>query len=113
MMSTPWTRRFEKACRKWQTKLGLTDWSIAFSVGKTHPDNVADVAYDGPSRHATVTSYTAPTNANPERVALHEMLHLLFADMLRAAAQRGEFHQDVVLEEHRAIERLTKILEAK
>ena len=107
-----WSVRFEKACRQWQGKLGLTDWTILFKVGK-ESEAEADVVYNCTNRHATITSYITSDALSPERIALHEMLHLLFADMLEMAGQKGGDHADVGKEEHRAIERLLNTMDGK
>lgn len=115
MTSTPWTRRFEKSCRAWQVTLGLTDWTLSFKLARADGTRQADVAYDVEGRQATITAYVKTSDASaPERVALHEMLHLLFADMLAAAAARAsDTHADVGREEHKAIERLLNALEGR
>jgi hypothetical protein len=62
-----------------------------------------------------MTSMMGAKDPSPaEETALHEMLHLLMADVLSVAAKRRqEAHPDVVLEEHRAIERLVNVLKCK
>jgi hypothetical protein len=111
---TPWTKRFEASCRKWHVKLGLTDWTIRYAVEKASDTNEAEVAYNCDSRHAKITAYASAGEAlSPERVALHEMLHLLFADVIEVAAQRGSSHADVAREEHRLIERLLNAFDGR
>lgn len=111
-----WSDRFESACRNWQATLGLTDWTIHFKVAPAKEDRVeAMVEYEVEDRHATLTAYDgAATGLTPERVALHEILHLLLADALAMAATRGHAeHVDVAREEHRAIERLLNVIDGR
>lgn len=104
-----WSDRFEATCRHIQQKLGLVDWTIHFKSAPSKGDRVeAMVEYEVEDRHATLTVFEgAETGLSPERVARHEMYHLLFADLLAMAATRGHpEHVDVMREEHRVIERL-------
>lgn len=115
MKSTTWTRRFEKSCRAWQVKLGLTDWSITYRVDHM-PSAWARVEYDVDSRTALITSngYMKGLGERaPERIALHEMLHLLFADTIDTAGRRGGDHVDTGRAEHAVIERLLNAIEGR
>jgi hypothetical protein len=106
---------FRAECLKWQTKFGLTDWTLQFKTedGSGKHDE-AEVDYDCETRHATITYYLGVTDSlHPKDTALHEVLHLLFADMLLAAvnSRRGDEADSVTArEEHKAIERLLKVL---
>ena len=115
MKPTSWTRRFERACREWQVRLGLTDWTLSFKLARDNGTRQADVAYDVEGRQATVTAYVKVVDASaPERVALHEMLHLLLADTLAVAAARAsDTHADVGREEHKIIERLLNVIDGR
>jgi hypothetical protein len=114
MKITP-AKRFEASCRKWQVTLGLTDWTLHFKTAKADGAHEAMVEYNGENRHATITFFVGVKDALvAERVALHEMLHVLFADMLTIAAKRAsDGHADVLLEEHRVIERLLNALDGR
>ena len=115
MKSTPWTRRFEKSCRDWQVKLGLTDWSLTYKVDRCH-GAWARVEYDVDARQALITAHADMKGEGeraPERIALHEMLHLLFADTIAVAGQRGADHVDTGRAEHIVIERLLNAIEGR
>lgn len=115
MKPTPWTRRFEKSCRAWQVTLGLTDWSITYRVGRC-PGAWARIEYDVDARAALITANGDMKGLGeraPERIALHEMLHLLFADMLDVAGKRGSDHVDTGRAEHALIERLLNAIEGR
>lgn len=114
---TSWTHSFEKSCRAWQTKLGLTDWTLRFKVEKGDGTEYARVDLGLESRQVDVRAFLPDRGehkASPSRIALHEMLHLLLADLTYSAAARGsDSHADVIREEHRVIERLLNALEGK
>ena len=105
--------QFREECIKWQGKLGLTDWTLQFatSSGEGKSDE-ADTDYDCDTRHAKVTYFLdVKDSLHPIDVARHEMLHLLFADMLLAAIEaRDESDPLLGREEHKVIERLLKVL---
>jgi hypothetical protein len=105
-----WARRFQIACRHWQKRLGLLDWTITYKTKKGTDE--AEVDYDCVTRTATITAFLGAKEAEPPaRVALHEMLHLLLADAMRLAALRkDDTHPDVDVEEHRAVERLIHVI---
>jgi len=116
MTIPPWNRRFEASCRDWQVRLGLMDWTLTFRVEPPSGNYEATICYDCASRQATLTSFGAgtPGRTKADRIALHEMLHLLFADTLVMAATRAsDMHPDVGREEHRVIERLLNALEGR
>jgi hypothetical protein len=107
--------RFEKACREWQTKLGLLDWSFRFEAIKGDSTKHAEVNMDHDAREAIFTFYTrGQHDYSPERLALHECLHVLLVETLEAAVLRANIdHRDVAREEHRAIERLVNVLDGR
>lgn len=104
---------FREECVKWQTRLGLMDWTLQFkteeAVGRK---DEADVDFDCDTRHATITYYLGVVDTlHPRDVALHEMLHLLLADSYVAAINaRNESDPVLGREEHKVIERLIKVL---
>lgn len=115
MKKSPTSVRFEAACRRWQATLGLTDWTLTFKTATADGEYEAYVEYNCENRHASITFFVGVKEAlSPERVALHEMLHILFADMLSTAARlASDGHKDVGREEHKAIERLLNALDGR
>lgn len=107
--------RYEQACRDWQTKFGLLDWSFRFEVVKGDATKHAEVNMDHDAREAIFTFYTKGQHVYaPERLALHEVLHVLLVEVLEATALRASLtHPEVEREEHRAIERLVNVLGGK
>lgn len=112
MTGKQWARRFEESCCKWGTKLGLHDWAFSFRSEEGDGTKVAEVEMDRDAREAIFTAYTGGKHSfTPERIALHEVLHVLFNEMQELASIRGNHeHRDVALEEHRAIERLLVLI---
>lgn len=98
---------FRSECLYWQRELGLMDWALHFKTlpadGTTYE---AAVEYETETRQATITYYMGVEEAlHPSDVALHEILHLLFADMMLPGDPQVQAR-----EEHRVIERLLKVL---
>lgn len=107
--------RFEAACREWQARFGLLDWAFRFEVVKSPSTKHAEVNMDHEIREAIFTFYTSGKPVyTPERLALHECLHVVLVEVLEVTAQRACItHRDVEREEHRAIERLTNVIGGK
>lgn len=105
-------RAFKAACRRWQLRLGLTDWRIDYKTKKDEAHHGAAIQSSVEARHAIITYNSArETGHTIEQLGCHEILHLLFADFGAAAAIRADrHHPDVALEEHRVIERLLAVL---
>lgn len=105
-------QRFEREVRRLQVKLGLLDWSFSFKVEEGDSDAVASATMDRDGRSVVFRVFlSGPTDATPESVALHEVLHVLYTEALDLAAERGNaMHRDVLREEHRAIERLINFI---
>lgn len=97
---------FENEVRTWVDRLGLKDWYVDFKLDEESLEVEAQVEYDKNTRHATFTYFAAAKKSYyPERLALHEVLHLLMADVIPA-----DCSGDVAREEHRMIERLLHVL---
>lgn len=98
-------------------KLGLVDWTLSFRTERDDGVRYAHVAYDTDARQATITVFVRKSTRDtlaPERIALHEMLHVLFADMLAVTAARAsDTHAEVGREEHKVIERLLNAMEGR
>ena len=107
--------RFEASCREWQAKFGLFDWAFIFAVEEGDETKFAEVDMCHDAREATFTYYTKIEHRDaPERLALHEVLHVLLNEMLEMAILRCHpEHKDVEREEHRVIERLLNALDGR
>ena len=100
-------RIFTFDVENWVHKFGLKDWYVDIKHDREGTDYEALVEYDKETRHATFTFYSAGQSSSYsiERLALHEVLHLLFADTIPE-----DCGDDVAREEHRVIERLLHAL---
>jgi len=109
---------FRAECLRWQKEFGLLHWTLQFKTKQAKQKRVdeAEVFFDCETRHAMLTYYLGVEDSlHPKDVAKHEMLHLLFADMLLAAVnaprgEKGENDPDVGREEHKVIEVLLKVI---
>lgn len=107
---------FRAECLRWQKEFGLLHWTLQFTTKQSKPKNKdeAEVFFDCETRHAKLTYYLGVEDAlHPRDTAKHEMLHLLFADMLLAGlnAVRGdEDDPTLAREEHKVIEILLKVI---
>lgn len=118
MKSTPDTAaQFREEVLYWQKELGLLHWTIQIKTATTKNADEAEADYDCETRHATITYYMDVDDSyHPADVALHEMLHLLFADMLLAAVEAKRGDEDdihVGREEHKVVVTLMRLLSKK
>lgn len=112
MKFAKWAATFEREVSRLQVALGLLDWAIAFKVSDGDGSRVASVTMDLDGRTAVFECFRAGhTSEAPERVAFHEIMHVLLYEALELAAKRGDDnHADVQREEHKAIERLCHLV---
>lgn len=97
---------FQERVVCWVYTFGLLDWYVDFKLDMESQDTEAQVEYDRNTRHATFTYFAAANKSySPDRLALHEVLHLLFGDLIPE-----DCGDDVAREEHRVIERLLHVL---
>lgn len=111
MSAIEWADRFESECRLLQLQFGLLDWCFIYERASGDGSKSAEVNMDRDAREAVFTTYLFDQTDNPERIALHEILHVIFVEPLEMAALRGDAeHVDVAREEHRGIERLVNYM---
>jgi hypothetical protein len=105
---TRWSRGFEAAVRRDQVKFGLTNWCFWFKVEEGDGTICAEVRMGREGRDATFVAFTKTEQDDPpERVARHEIYHVLLCDVLEICASRGsDRHIDTKIAEHEVIERL-------
>lgn len=77
--------KFERFIRKWQNRIGLLNWEIFVGWGTSNKgENRASLTYSLAGRISTI--YFArdwdrlPTNDELERIAFHELWHLVLAN---------------------------------
>jgi hypothetical protein len=88
--------KFKSAFMFWREKLGLKDWNINYFKYKEITEEstpYASVHYDLTAKNAWVYFYGALAEKhNPEEKALHEVLHLLLAEISSEAGDTKEEH---------------------
>ena len=106
---------FSEAVYKWQQTLGLLDWSI-YLAHEADSEGYGSCTPNNTGRVATITLNTEWDDMRPitpgslDTVALHEMLHLLLADLTWLIECRYLTESDIMPAEHAAIRRLEKAL---
>jgi hypothetical protein len=100
---------FAAYLRKWQERLGLIDWRV--EPAKKSTKAMASVSTDIQARLACWRLGDfggAEINAHSlETTALHEMLHVLLAELVHAASTNAQTLESA---EHRVVNLLEKIL---
>lgn len=106
---------FKEFARKWQKKLSLTGWAIYFYHEKLE-DEYASSAWHMSGRAATLKFSTKWdigrefSEAEIERLALHEILHIFFASLIYPAESRYTTQEDIDTAEHSIIRCLEDVL---
>ncbi len=102
---------FKKHCENWQGILGLNDWHISYKVKRLDESSYAMIEYNASTRKADLyLNLYKNSDEDRERFAIHEMLHLVFADMTTRA--ECFYNLDKIAElEHAAINRIISALE--
>lgn len=107
---------FKKYALEWQERLGVTEWALYFEHTKDNMTDVyAQVFWDNGARLATIRfnkDWDGLREKSPkeiERAALHEVLHVLFADFCAAGEARYSTQAYLDSSEHAVIRRLEKV----
>lgn len=112
-------KELRKLIKKWQALLQLHEWKILSETKNLEYDN-ARVNWNRKYREALITC--DPDAEDMERETIHELLHVLFADMLQGIdvfvksyiKDEGALElikTQIDIEEHRIIEKLTALLQ--
>lgn len=103
---------FKKVFKEWQARLGLQEWTISFKKEEMD-DAEACIDSDPESRTVLVTVnsklFHVKDDSDIEETALHEVLHLLLADLSHAAVDRYTDRETLVRVEEALVNRLTKL----
>jgi len=106
---------FKEACLKWQDKLGMVDWSIHYAHEFVEGD-YARTYWNLSGAVATVYLSTKWDDLRPktrdalDRLALHEVLHILVAPLTAEAEARYTDQKTIDTAEHCIIRRLENII---
>jgi len=107
-------KQFVKYCNYWINKLNITEYEIDF---KHHDiDTAARTTYDVRAKLACIQlclvsegDFCLQTDLN--KLACHEVLHLLLADLGYVIDQTKDFESDLAISaEHSVLQRLLKAL---
>ena len=107
---------FWSAMDYWRDKFGLHAWRVHYSTQEAAGKTMAEcVKWDRQAKMVTVRIGTnwmssEPTPEAISRVAMHECLHILLADLIDAAINAGEYDESVVNAEHAVINTLERLL---
>lgn len=106
---------FKNDCLAWQKKLGLTNWVIYFYHKKIE-DSYANTAWHMSSAAATINLSTVwdegrlYSEKELDRLALHEVLHVLLAQLIAEAEDRFSNQTALNIAEHNIIRTLENVL---
>lgn len=119
---TKWTKTtlkdfdtYQKLCLEWQKRLGLTNWALYFqrdddrsSYGRTRWD------IDGAVATITLSKewddFRSINDSELNRLALHEMLHVLLAEIVHVAESRYTNDGELSVVEHHVLRRIENVI---
>lgn len=111
---------FRAAVARWQLALNLGDWRINLSSRRATKDCLALVDKCSiPDRMATIRladewdENTPPTEDNFDWVALHEILHILLAELGAVKSNPAHTFDEHMAVEHRIINTMVRLLTGK
>jgi len=100
---------FRRSLLRWQQLLGLSDWEIRL-VCKPYKDHMAETISRCENRiadvHLNSTWIIEPTASNIERVAAHEVFHVLVADLAYISQMRYTTEESALQAEEALVVRL-------
>lgn len=106
---------FKDAVNRWQKELGLTDWNIQLrhealesALATTYANNAGAVATI--ALNTSWNELDIPTKERIERVALHEVIHVLLSDLSYLAECRYTSKEEIDVAEHKTVRRLEQVL---
>ena len=105
---------FKQHVNKWMARLDVTGWRIGFAQ-RQMPDT-ALTTYDSVAKIACFQLTIEQSGdfcrwESSDDLALHEVIHLLLADLVRTAAVLGDdTHNLVVAREHEVVHKLVAAL---
>lgn len=107
--------RFEYFLRLWQVKLNLQHWRIAISKQTLKKCMAMTDKFDNDQHSCRIRLGTSwhsehPTDADIEKLAVHELLHILFHDLIEEAQVPGVSPEKVGSLEHHVINVLERVL---
>ena len=116
-MSRPTTaqaRQFGQYIKQWQRKLNLGDWRVVKGRGASMDETMADVVISYPDKLATYRlgdfGDKPIDQRDLESTAVHELLHVLLADLIEVVRDPRSDENHRLAAEHRVVNTLESIL---
>jgi len=109
-------KQFKGHVKKTMKRLGLTGWDCEIQHKQIGNGVCARVYFDNVAKSSLIhltkdVEYAYAFESDVERLAMHEVLHLLLVDYCWTAATTGDHVSDaVVAKEHELINRLMGVL---
>lgn len=115
MISKTEFKEFAYCVEYWMGKLGMTEWEVHVYHEQGASGELASVSYACEDKYASfyLAEYVEDSGRRPytmEYLALHEVLHLLVADIVWTAARARTDDSVIVAHEHEFINRMIKVL---
>lgn len=107
-------QKFISYCLHWQDELGLKDWHLYF-FHKSIGDSFADTAASPSGRAVTIRFNTSwpdrpLSDYEIKQCALHEVLHIVTAEMMNEARSRFADEYNLEAAEHSVVTRMTNYI---
>ncbi len=115
IVSEEHAQQFAQCVEYWADVLGLSDWRIVVSEVRSRRKVMAEVfQFDLEQRSASIRlgkdfGHNPVTERALSELALHEVLHIFFHEMIQFA-QSGGLQEDIDSAEHRLINVLERVL---
>jgi hypothetical protein len=109
-------KRFAAKVQSLINELGMTEWHLSITHEQIGGGVAAQTQYNTVSKIASIRLTINSEGdfgfiTNPEKLAIHEVLHLLLADWCETAAKMQSSNHDlVVAQEHAVLNRLMRII---
>ena len=107
--------KFKVHCSVWRTKLGLHNWALFFELADT--DNSYATTHWRTSDHAATIQLCKKwddmrplNNMELERVAIHELCHIVLAPLVSEAEYRYSTSEAIQSTEHSIVRLLEEVL---
>lgn len=107
---------FRERCEFWVKKLGVGDWDIEIERDTVDTKGTAKVRLNHIGKNATIyllTKVVKDYNISKKDLnicALHEVLHLVFSDLIHTCQERYYSEDSIDRLEHGVIRRLEKLI---
>ena len=103
---------FKKEAERLRSALGLTEWSVDYTLGCSEEDNGAELNYNYYGRKACIALNPkfGSTASDVRRFAKHEVAHLLLAPLAHKAQQRFVQEQELDEAEEAIVRKLEEVL---